>query len=320
MQAGAVNFGSLDREQPTYNIAQRHLSVHNKGTALYEAPENRVLFPTGSLPALRMYESCRTMPLAGRFSRDSPVSPLLQSGTAPYCPHFNLTDFKAFDVKCRPNLSTPFHVHYGLDAVLILAAAFVNAKRVCTVVIKWAHKHIYDLGSRTGMRRLPCTSGCPLGRRDKTMVWSVFACVPRCMVRLLDSHVEIVLDIMPLVGGFFSGISSFLPPLHSGVPQYSHLASPSSALKISDGHGDWSVSLLAFHQGELGSIPRPGYSGASRMGIVPDDAVGRQVFSGISRFLRPFIPALLHTSIPLTGSQYLDVKSRPNLFTSLRVF
>ncbi|KAJ8885988.1 hypothetical protein PR048_012194 [Dryococelus australis] len=66
-----------------------------------------------------------------------------------------------------------------------------------------------------------------------------------------------------------------------------------------------------------GLNPQPGHSGFSHVGIVPDDAVGRRVFSGISRF-----PALsfrlcsILTSISLIGSQDLDVKSRPNLFTS----
>ncbi|KAJ8890869.1 hypothetical protein PR048_010378 [Dryococelus australis] len=45
-------------------------------------------------------------------------------------------------------------------------------------------------------------------------------------------------------------------------------------------------------QSQAGSPP-----GFSRVGIVPDDAVGRRVFSGISRFLCPFIPALLHTHL-----------------------
>ncbi|KAJ8898112.1 hypothetical protein PR048_003472 [Dryococelus australis] len=44
-----------------------------------------------------------------------------------------------------------------------------------------------------------------------------------------------------------------------------------------------------------GLKPRPGHSGLQHVGIVPDDAVGRRVFSGISHFPRPFIPALLHT-------------------------
>ncbi|KAJ8867352.1 hypothetical protein PR048_031153 [Dryococelus australis] len=49
-------------------------------------------------------------------------------------------------------------------------------------------------------------------------------------------------------------------------------------------------------------------TGFSQVGIVPDDAVGRQVFSGISRFPRPFIPAPLHIHfypITLIGSQDL---------------
>ncbi|KAJ8878600.1 hypothetical protein PR048_019181 [Dryococelus australis] len=45
---------------------------------------------------------------------------------------------------------------------------------------------------------------------------------------------------------------------------------------------------------EPGSIPGR-VTVFSLAGIVPDDAVGRRVFSGISRFPRPFIPAPLHT-------------------------
>ncbi|KAJ8870505.1 hypothetical protein PR048_029528 [Dryococelus australis] len=38
-------------------------------------------------------------------------------------------------------------------------------------------------------------------------------------------------------------------------------------------------------------------SGFSHAGIVPDDAAGRRVFSGISRFPRPFVPALHHNHL-----------------------
>ncbi|KAJ8870107.1 hypothetical protein PR048_029119 [Dryococelus australis] len=77
-----------------------------------------------------------------------------------------------------------------------------------------------------------------------------------------------------------------------------------------------SVSLLASHLGEPGSIPNRVTPGFLHVGIVPDDAAGRLVLSGISRFLRPFIPALLHiTSITLIGSQEPAVKSLRNLFT-----
>ncbi|KAJ8891800.1 hypothetical protein PR048_004354 [Dryococelus australis] len=66
-----------------------------------------------------------------------------------------------------------------------------------------------------------------------------------------------------------------------------------------------------------GFDPRPGHSGFSHVGIVPDDAVGRRVFLGDF----PFSPALSFrrcsslTSLTFIGSRDLDVKSRPNLFT-----
>ncbi|KAJ8891990.1 hypothetical protein PR048_004555 [Dryococelus australis] len=48
-------------------------------------------------------------------------------------------------------------------------------------------------------------------------------------------------------------------------------------------------------------------TGSSHVGIVPDDAVGRRVFSGISRFSRPFIPA--QPPVTLVGSRDLATAS-----------
>ncbi|KAJ8867485.1 hypothetical protein PR048_031287 [Dryococelus australis] len=49
------------------------------------------------------------------------------------------------------------------------------------------------------------------------------------------------------------------------------------------------------HLGEPGSIPGGVAPGFSHVGTMPDDVTGSRVFSGISRFPRPCIPALLHT-------------------------
>ncbi|KAJ8866293.1 hypothetical protein PR048_032136 [Dryococelus australis] len=57
------------------------------------------------------------------------------------------------------------------------------------------------------------------------------------------------------------------------------------------------VRLFASHVGEPGSIPGEVNCDFSHVGIVPDDAASRWVFSGISRFLRPFILALFHTHL-----------------------
>ncbi|KAJ8869495.1 hypothetical protein PR048_028486 [Dryococelus australis] len=75
---------------------------------------------------------------------------------------------------------------------------------------------------------------------------------------------------------------------------------------------------LASHQGEPGSIPGR-VTGPSQMGIMPDDAVGRGSSRGSPVSPLPFITVpLIVTSITLMGSQYLAVKSRPDLCTHFK--
>ncbi|KAJ8894665.1 hypothetical protein PR048_007329 [Dryococelus australis] len=59
--------------------------------------------------------------------------------------------------------------------------------------------------------------------------------------------------------------------------------------------GDVVVRLPASHLGEPGSIPGGVALGYKYVGIVPDDATGRGVFSGISRFPRPPFSAVLYS-------------------------
>ncbi|KAJ8872093.1 hypothetical protein PR048_025694 [Dryococelus australis] len=84
---------------------------------------------------------------------------------------------------------------------------------------------------------------------------------------------------------------------------------------------DLAISTLASHQGDPGSIPGR-VTGSSQVGIVPDDAVGGQVFSGISRFTPP--PKLrrrsIFTSIALIGSQDLADQGDTIGFASLWCF
>ncbi|KAJ8880025.1 hypothetical protein PR048_020647 [Dryococelus australis] len=49
---------------------------------------NRIRLPVGSRPDIRMWESCRAMPLVGGFSRGSPVPLALHSGAAPHSSRF----------------------------------------------------------------------------------------------------------------------------------------------------------------------------------------------------------------------------------------
>ncbi|KAJ8876761.1 hypothetical protein PR048_021208 [Dryococelus australis] len=77
----------------------------------------------------------------------------------------------------------------------------------------------------------------------------------------------------------------------------------SSRIEVTEGRGGVVVRLLASHHGETCSIPgavAPGFSHV--VGIAPDDAAGRQVFSEISRFPCPCIPALLQTHLASSSS------------------
>ncbi|KAJ8898212.1 hypothetical protein PR048_003572 [Dryococelus australis] len=66
---------------------------------------------------------------------------------------------------------------------------------------------------------------------------------------------------------------------------------------------------LASHLGKPGLIPGGVAIRFSHLGIMPGDADGQRVFSGISRFHRPCIPGLLNTHLTLIGSQALDIKA-----------
>ncbi|KAJ8893630.1 hypothetical protein PR048_006230 [Dryococelus australis] len=99
------------------------------------------------------------------------------------------------------------------------------------------------------------------------------------------------------------------PVSHSGDRGFDPEHRPSSSVPLNGfqnppgGHGVAVGRLIASHLGEPGS----------HVGIIPDDAAGRRVFSGISHFPRPCIPVPYSTRFTLIGSQDLDVESRPHL-------
>ncbi|KAJ8872342.1 hypothetical protein PR048_025946, partial [Dryococelus australis] len=57
-------------------------------------------------PDFRKWESCRTMPLVGGFSRRYPIFPALALSGALLSPHFTLIGSENLDIKSRPNLFT----------------------------------------------------------------------------------------------------------------------------------------------------------------------------------------------------------------------
>ncbi|KAJ8875211.1 hypothetical protein PR048_023106 [Dryococelus australis] len=94
-----------------------------------------------------------------------------------------------------------------------------------------------------------------------------------------------------------------------------HQARPSRTPPVTEAALGRVVRLLAIYPpGRIGFDSRRGRTRDFRMW---DDATGRRVFSGISRFPRPCIPAMIHTHLasPSSAHKTLDVQSRPNLFT-----
>ncbi|KAJ8866563.1 hypothetical protein PR048_032422 [Dryococelus australis] len=104
--------------------------------------------------------------------------------------------------------------------------------------------------------------------------------------------VDLRSDLRPDLG------SSFVPRWCNWPYESSGLkGSVSYNLQNQRDHGGEVVGLLASDLGEPVSIPGGIAPGFSQVGILPDNAAGGQIFSGISRFPRPCIPASLHTHL-----------------------
>ncbi|KAJ8874301.1 hypothetical protein PR048_025147 [Dryococelus australis] len=93
---------------------------------------------------------------------------------------------------------------------------------------------------------------------------------------------------------------------------------------LGKGPGGVVVRLLPSHLGEPGSIPGEVVFGFSYVGIVPDDAVGRRIFSGICCFPRPYVQTLPHTrlaspSLTLNASMLRGVELRVQVPASVAI-
>ncbi|KAJ8866480.1 hypothetical protein PR048_032323 [Dryococelus australis] len=202
----------------------------------------------------RTWESCRTMPLVGGFSRESPVSPCI-----PALLHTHLTS-------PLPTLRT--------RSLQFITAAACPPRTPSSFILA-------ILDDPVNTARLARRSDEALGVRVS---------VARIAPSLLD--------------------------LGRGVPSHSGLriAPVPLAILISPilKAGDWRLACSPPTKAiRVQHNPRPVHSGFSHVGIVPDDAVGRRDFSGISSFPSPFIPALLHARL----NHLHRLSSRPNIFT-----
>ncbi|KAJ8865913.1 hypothetical protein PR048_033436 [Dryococelus australis] len=313
---------------------KKGLRGHGGAVAGLPAPTqaNRVRSPAG---VAHGFSHVRIVPL---------FSPQL-SDTAPYSPCFILISSQDLDIKSHPNLFTHYPLkapgvrnftHLRVSKLHILKANKINSSCGVGLHIGVTTKIPEDPTS-------PITLSTPFNRSSPNLEGMTFSTQLKTMHRskkaLKPPPPAIVPEITPkrklemekaTPGSSASELRKFVFVCEVDSGEEGNFRRYVSVFALGagrllcllDGEAKFLTDELRgrpayLPPGRSGFNPRPGHSGFSHLGIVPDDAIGRRVFSGISRFLRPFIPALLHTHLDtLIVSQDLDVKSRPNLFTN----
>ncbi|KAJ8881787.1 hypothetical protein PR048_018273 [Dryococelus australis] len=220
------------------------------------------------------------MSLVGGFSQGSPVSLPLHSGTAPYSPRSTLIGSQDLDVK-EPSKSS----HYTYRDVYILTDNTISTKHAAQ------QGHAVKLPVKGKVNVLNAYD-CEAGSAARSWVKNApTLCRFQCAYTRLSHKVGVRFthDLVALAGP-----------------------------RAAQSRGWRLVRLLASHQGEPGYIPGGLAPALSHVGLVPNDAAGRRVFSGI-----PHFPPALHSYIgpysprfTIISSQDRNDNSRPNLPTS----
>ncbi|KAJ8897435.1 hypothetical protein PR048_002781 [Dryococelus australis] len=252
-----------------------------------------------------MWESCRTMPLVGGFSRESPIFPALSfrrcSVLTSLHPH-RLSRKYTSDVTRRQR---PYVREDGRS----VGGQLAGCRRAGLPEFRlW--------GSPEQCSGTPGAGQLPLQRETRSSQYSNRATVSE-RFNLLTSTRRSSFNPRPGHSGFayagivpddsvgqwvFSGISRFPRPFTS-VLLHTHLNHPFGSQDVDrEPCGGVVVRLLASHIDEPGSIPDGVSPEFLHVEIMPGDVAGPRVFSGISRFPRPLIRALLHTHLASPSS------------------
>ncbi|KAJ8872518.1 hypothetical protein PR048_026124 [Dryococelus australis] len=212
---------------------------------------NRVHSPAGS-PDFRKWESCRTMPLVGGFSRGSPVSP---------APSFRRRSiFTSITLIGSQNLA---------ENVTARSRSKGEGAIQATQHAPLAPHRSYEQSEQIFRPR-----AVPSYDRAPALSFSLPPCRFRCQeTRFIGTPAH--LRYRPGIAG----------------------ARCCAGIGCSRGRSGVEVRLLAANLAEPGSIPGAVSSGFSHVEVVPNDAAGLRGFSGLSRFPRLCIPALLHTHL-----------------------
>ncbi|KAJ8877907.1 hypothetical protein PR048_022366 [Dryococelus australis] len=274
----------------------------------------------------RVRESGRTMPLASGFSRG--ISRFPRHFT-PHSPRCTLIGSQDIDVKRHPNLFTRSVTHLINYAVNLWRLSwFASSSKKSNLDFRYSSKETTVRYSRSGglcnraerkrivspttwssangnnrwgrylrlEREHSCCAmyvSCPGVGRSATRV-----CVRVCVCgrqESVDGRGRVVDDQGAGWGRHPRSLPTELTRTSDKERKLTDMCTINSY--VGGAVAAKAVSLLASHQRKPYSIPGRATPGFLHVVIVPDDATGRRVFSGISRFLRPFIPVLLHTPL-----------------------
>ncbi|KAJ8896826.1 hypothetical protein PR048_002172 [Dryococelus australis] len=237
-------------------------------------------------PRFRKWKSCLAMPLVGGFSRGSPISTPLDvcivGGEETDENHNAVVDLRLTSYRrCVRRVLHEYYKRPPDDAI-------VRKQRYRLVT----RKHC-DETSKDG----------DVDSRDTEMMDN-YICNRRTMLPGMKStglnyrHPIVCLDVIGSgtirdATGNKCNTSETMTNTSTHVP-YLGLENRTRRT-VSELH--YGVSLLASHQGEPGSIPCRATPRFLQVGIVPGDDSDRWVFTGISSFPHPFIPALIHSHL-----------------------
>ncbi|KAJ8882312.1 hypothetical protein PR048_014114 [Dryococelus australis] len=290
---------------------------------------NRVQSPAGSLSDFRMCESCRTKPLLGGVSRGSPVPPTLSFRR---CSILTLiVDSQDLAIKSHPNLFTHSSLVRVAVASRLACSSPTKAKRIHSPAgrCRWSAGFLRDLPFSPLLH-----SCAPPNSPRLTFIGSQDHDVKSSANLFTHKRTQLNINLhsMALTRPFtpppathqIEGQTRYPPMLMSDLradnPSADAVAKPRTPALFPcyqcasggvhpnyllgvDNHAHLPFTIGATVAERLAtSSPikairvqsRPGHSGFSHVGIVADDVDSRRIFSGISRFPRPFIPALLH--------------------------
>ncbi|KAJ8872646.1 hypothetical protein PR048_026255 [Dryococelus australis] len=269
------------------NLSASRSNLSSSTSTQLQLPPRRTGFnPQPGHCRISASESCRMMPLFGGFSRDHLFPPPFNSGAVAYAPRFTLIGSQDLDVKSRPNLRT----HSLLD---------VNTARL-------ARRSDEALGVRVSVARIA----------PSLLYLERAGLHHRLKIRYTRSRWLLTTNLrVPTLNCFSANTPSGNGMLgqRSRVERVNRRPAASRkqlvqlqacARKNCDRlhtveRFPTQTDTARLPPGRTGFIPRgrvtPGFS---RVGILPDDAVGRWVFSGVSRLPRHFISALLHAQSP----------------------